>query len=219
MHYPYEEEIRNGEKGHSTDGGTHAPLIVNFPVASPSSKALDGMVDFSDFLPTIADIAGVTAKELFPDIIFDGQSFWPQYIGKDIAAATTPPREAIFQFFYADSRNPNPASIPGYSNYDWANKEHGVGLGALQSAWAQNQKYKLYRDGSMYRIEDRHEVSRVSATCIGQFRGPMKDKAATSHPVHGYYGNVGIVNAERCAALCTVQSQSDISAGHSPPRH
>ena len=69
--YPYGEEKRKGEKAYATDGGTHAPLIVNCPGTVPAGTVSDDLVDFSDVLPTIADITG--AK--LPEVKLDGRSF------------------------------------------------------------------------------------------------------------------------------------------------
>ena len=76
--YPYGKEKRSGEKALATDGGTHAPLIVNCPGTVPEGIVGNDLVDFSDFLPTIADITN--AK--LPKVKLDGRSFWPQCKGK-----------------------------------------------------------------------------------------------------------------------------------------
>jgi arylsulfatase A len=57
-----------GKKGIPHDRGTHAPLIIRHPEATPPSVVCDDLVDFSDFMPTLAEIAG--AK--LPDITIDG---------------------------------------------------------------------------------------------------------------------------------------------------
>ena len=63
-----------GGKGKTIDAGTHVPMIASWPGVVPSGKCQD-LVDFSDFLPTIVEIAGATLPK---DIQFDGQSFAPQ---------------------------------------------------------------------------------------------------------------------------------------------
>jgi len=62
------EEIVGGKRK-STDGGTHVPLIANWPgtIAAGSTEAL---IDFSDMLPTMVDLAGIE-----PPIDSDGHSF------------------------------------------------------------------------------------------------------------------------------------------------
>ena len=76
--YPFGDEQRKGEKAYATDGGTHAPLIVNCPGIVPSGTVTDDLVDFSDMMPTLAEI---TAASL-PDVELDGRSFWQQCLGK-----------------------------------------------------------------------------------------------------------------------------------------
>ncbi|MHC4906522.1 MAG: sulfatase-like hydrolase/transferase, partial [Planctomycetota bacterium] len=56
LKYPYKGEQRKGEKAYPTDGGSHAPLIVNCPGIVSQGFITDDLVDFSDFMPTLADI-------------------------------------------------------------------------------------------------------------------------------------------------------------------
>jgi len=63
-----------GGKGKTIDAGTHVPMIASWPGVVPSGKCQD-LVDFSDFLPTLAEIGGATLPK---DIQFDGRSFAPQ---------------------------------------------------------------------------------------------------------------------------------------------
>ncbi len=132
--YPFRTETRNGEKAYATDGGSHAPLIINCPGTIPKGIVTDDLVDFSDFLPTIADITGTP----LPSVKLDGRSFWPQCLGKK-----GNPRKWIFQYYY-------PKFTP-------AAKAHGQGVNGLEIVWAQNQNFKLYRDGTLYSTKDRHE--------------------------------------------------------------
>ncbi len=73
------EEMRGG-KGEHTDAGTHVPLIVNQPGAVPAGTTCADLVDFSDFMPTFADLAGAG---LPADRVIDGESFFPQVQGKE----------------------------------------------------------------------------------------------------------------------------------------
>ena len=137
--YPYGEEKRKGEKAYATDGGTHAPLIVNCPGTVPAGTVSDDLVDFSDVLPTIADIAG--AK--LPEVKLDGRSFWPQCLG-----TKGNPRDFIFQYYYP--------------KYKPAAAKHGQGVNDQEIIWAQNQRHKLYRDGTLYAVIDRYEKTPLS---------------------------------------------------------
>lgn len=48
-----------GAKGKMTDGGTRVPFIASWPGTIPVGKTSDELVDFSDFLPTMCEAAGV----------------------------------------------------------------------------------------------------------------------------------------------------------------
>jgi arylsulfatase A len=139
LRYPFGEEQRKGEKAYATEAGSHAPLIINCPALVKSGLACDDMIDFSDFLPTLADISA--AK--LPDVTLDGRSFWPQCQGKP-----GKPRTHIFQYYY-------PKFAP-------AAKAHGGGVNENEIIWAQNQQYKLYADGTLYAVADRYEKSPIS---------------------------------------------------------
>ena len=132
--YPFGSEERKGEKAYATDGGTHAPLIINCPGKVPQGVVCDDLVDFSDMLPTIADI---TEADL-PNVKLDGRSFWPQCQGKKGNS-----RQWIFQYYYPKYR---PAAA-----------KHGQGMNKNEIVWAQNQYFKLYRDGTLYAVKDRSE--------------------------------------------------------------
>lgn len=66
-----------GRKGSMTDGGTHVPLIVTRPGTVPATVSND-LIDFSDFLPTLCEIAGSSTEQL----TLDGRSFLPQLHGE-----------------------------------------------------------------------------------------------------------------------------------------
>ncbi|MHC4475938.1 MAG: sulfatase-like hydrolase/transferase [Planctomycetota bacterium] len=73
------EKIIKGGKGRLTDAGTRVPLIANWPGTVLAGKVSDDLVDFSDFMPTFAALAG--AK--LPDgVSVDGRSFAPLLRGK-----------------------------------------------------------------------------------------------------------------------------------------
>jgi len=68
-----------GEKGYTVEAGTHVPFIANWNGTIAQAVRNDNLVDFTDFLPSILDLAGVedTQKE-----IRDGMSFYQQLLGK-----------------------------------------------------------------------------------------------------------------------------------------
>ena len=142
--YPFKQEMRDGEKAYATDGGTHAPLIVNCPGTVPPGIVSDDMVDFSDVLPTLADITGAA----LPDVTLDGRSFWPQCQGEQ-----GNPRQSIFQYYYP--------------KFTAAAEPHGQGVNGHEIVWAQNQHFKLYRDGTLYALSDRHEATPIKPGIAG----------------------------------------------------
>lgn len=61
-----------GGKTKLTNGGTHVPLIANWPDVLPAGRTVDDLVDFSDWLPTLAEVAGA---KLPAGVRLDGRSF------------------------------------------------------------------------------------------------------------------------------------------------
>jgi len=68
-----------GGKGKMTDAGTHVPLIANWPGKVPAGRVTDALVDFSDFLPTLAEAARAKAPQ---GVKIDGRSFLGELLGK-----------------------------------------------------------------------------------------------------------------------------------------
>lgn len=68
-----------GGKGKMTDAGTRVPLIAYAPGHIQKSVIHD-LVDFSDFLPTLCDIANVDISTKTDSL--DGRSFLPQLLGE-----------------------------------------------------------------------------------------------------------------------------------------
>ncbi len=67
------------------------PLIVSWPGVTPVGQTTDDLIDFSDMLPTLCDLAG--AEVPAPNL--DGRSFLPQLKGKK-----GKPRKAIFCHYW-----------------------------------------------------------------------------------------------------------------------
>ena len=79
-----EAELRGavirGGKGKLSDAGTHVPLIAHWPGRVPADRAVDTLVDFSDFFPTLLELGGADAPA---DVVTDGVSFVPALLDRD----------------------------------------------------------------------------------------------------------------------------------------
>lgn len=105
-----------GMKGSTNQYGTHVPLIAFWAGHIKPGQVNDNLVDFSDFLPTITDVAGIT---LPPSFISDGMSFYPQLKG-DFSKT----REWIFCHF--DPKNGEKYEQKRFvQNRDWKLYESG----------------------------------------------------------------------------------------------
>lgn len=71
------KRIRGG-KGTMTDRGTRVPLIVRWPGRIKEGSSCDDLIDFSDFFPTLCEIAGAS----LPEEKLHGRSFAPRLFGK-----------------------------------------------------------------------------------------------------------------------------------------
>lgn len=79
-----------GAKGSNLDGGTHVPLIVSWPGKIAPGSVGKGMVDTTDFLPTLCEAAGAPP----PKEPIDGRSLLPQLLGKE-----SEPRQWIYCWY------------------------------------------------------------------------------------------------------------------------
>ena len=68
-----------GSKGSMFEGGSLVPMIVNWPGTTPAATVCADMIDFSDYVPTLAAVAGAKLPE---NVIIDGHSFLPQIKGE-----------------------------------------------------------------------------------------------------------------------------------------
>ena len=116
------------------NGGTRVPLIVSVP-GGEGGRVFDDLIDFTDFLPTLADAAGLT----IPDVnMLDGVSFLDRLQGR-----TGQPREWIYTYYFprpfAD-RFDNPQRHP-------------------EASYVRDKRYQLYGTGEFFDISvDPHQV-------------------------------------------------------------
>ncbi len=69
-----------GAKGETIDGGTRVPLIAHWSNMIPEGLVNEDLVDFTDFLPTLCEAAGIDHPQ---GVQLDGRSFLPQLMGKE----------------------------------------------------------------------------------------------------------------------------------------
>lgn len=117
------EEIQGG-KGEVTQNGIRVPLIANWPGVI-NRDVCDDLVDATDFLPTLAELAG---GETPVDWGADGVSFAPQLSGE-----RGTPRAWVF--FWYDPR-------PGWDKERFS-----------RHVFALNRDYKMFSDGGFFYIE------------------------------------------------------------------
>lgn len=63
------DRLIQGRKAHTTDAGTHVPLIVSWPGVVARGVVREELVDVGDLFPTILEAAGVRSAPEFPDAI------------------------------------------------------------------------------------------------------------------------------------------------------
>lgn len=120
----YQGRDWRGGKSYMTDNGTRTTLIANWPGGINKDSVNQDLVDFSDILPTLAEIGQGEMKE---GVELSGRSFAPQLRGEK-----GNPREWVYCWYF---RNGKPAN---------GGKKHSAG------EFARDQRYKLYRTGQFY---------------------------------------------------------------------
>lgn len=98
----YKGQAIKGGKGSTNQTGTHVPFIIYWKgVITPGSINND-LIDFTDFLPTIAGIAGAPVPTTYGTL--DGVSFYPRLLNQ---AGT--PRNWVFCHYIPGVSTPQPA--------------------------------------------------------------------------------------------------------------
>jgi arylsulfatase A len=122
--YYYNGVLTEGGKSNSTEAGTHVTMIVTWPNKITSARVNRNLVDFTDFLPTFADAAGISIPSDYG--IIDGHSFYGQ-----LAGVPNTPRDWIFCHYQPNTNNGNDKL----------------------KRWTQDTTYKLYDStGNFYNI-------------------------------------------------------------------
>lgn len=149
----------HGDKGSATDAGTHVPLIVYAPGIIRGGRVLDDLIDFTDFLPTLAEAIGA---KLPAGRTFDGRSFLPQLKGD-----RGNPREWLYTYYF-----PRPYA-----------EKYDTPYAHPEIRFARDQRYKLYGDGRLFDLRrDPEEKQAVSGDTAARAK---LQKALDSMPAHG----------------------------------
>ncbi|WP_190810681.1 sulfatase-like hydrolase/transferase [Flagellimonas sp. S3867] len=77
-----------GDKGYTTDAGTHVPFIANWKGTINPGSVNNNLIDFTDFTPTLLEVA---TQEKWDEKVLDGHSFYPQLVNQKYA-----PRDWVF---------------------------------------------------------------------------------------------------------------------------
>ncbi len=94
------QTVRGG-KGRMTDAGTHVALVARWPGKIAAGSVSDALVDFSDFLPTVLEAAGIERPQHL-----DGVSFLSQLLGNP-----GPTREWIYMWYWPRPEQGRPARM------------------------------------------------------------------------------------------------------------
>jgi arylsulfatase A len=90
------KEVKSG-KGKTTRAGMHVPFIASWPGVIPAGSICEELVDTTDFVPTLCEVA---AAALPKEVPFDGMSFLPILRG-----GKSQPREWIYSWYSATLAN------------------------------------------------------------------------------------------------------------------
>jgi len=142
-----------GGKGSLPDSGTHVALVANWKGKVPAGKVSNTLVDFTDMLPTLLDLAGAPVPD---SAKLDGQSFLPQLQGQ-----TGKPRKWVFCHYIRNGAPADPGTEKGRQKL--AQKQQLARVNKQLGRFARTQQYKLYDDGRFYDVaadvEEKHDLS------------------------------------------------------------
>lgn len=99
----YNGATRNGGKNLTNKRGTQTPLVVYWPARILPGQRKSTLIDFTDFLPTLADIAGIPRPTNYGTL--DGTSFYDNMVGNRIV------KDRTWVFAHWDN-SPNDTKVP-----------------------------------------------------------------------------------------------------------
>jgi arylsulfatase A len=135
--------VIKGGKASLPDAGTHVSLVANWPSAVKPGQVVDALVDFTDFLPSLAEVAGAGVPA---NTGGDGHSFVSVLKGTSASA-----RKWIFCHYIRNGVKPRPSSA-GKVAAEIA-KQEAAKKKKTMGRFARNQRYKLYGDGRLYDVQ------------------------------------------------------------------
>jgi arylsulfatase A len=148
-----------GMKGGVLEGATRIPCLLSWPAVIRPGSVYEGLVDFTDFLPTFAELTGGEIPAGSP---INGISFANMLGGHE-----RPSRRWVY---IHDGWHPNPARRELYDGHSWGGKPKALPGQPLEPRvdpplphikafrYVRGDRFKLYSDGRFYDlVEDLHE--------------------------------------------------------------
>jgi arylsulfatase A-like enzyme len=150
-----------GGKGNTYDGAFHIPALARWPKQIAPGQTSDFVWAFWDFLPTAADLAGVT-----PPADIDGISFLPALIKKG--------KQKMHEFFYWEY---DQDQLVRYGNWyaRKANGKQGIELYDLKNDPAQSKDLAAGHPDIIKRVQ---EIMRKEHTPSDVWPSPGESEAA-----------------------------------------
>ncbi|MFV0606762.1 MAG: sulfatase-like hydrolase/transferase [Niabella sp.] len=142
-----------GDKGATTERGTHVPMIVHWNGIEKKGSVNDGLIDFTDFLPTLMDISQHKENSTTKT---DGFSFYPQLVNKKAAE-----RKWVFCYYNPNWGNFTPRTYA--QDKEWKVYETG-------------EIYNLQKDPSEVSHLNSHQLSKQQKRKITKLKNVIKDK-------------------------------------------
>lgn len=155
-------ELIQGGKSYLTDQGTHVPFIANWPGTIEPGVTTDALVDFSDFLPTIAGLTGAATPE---DRVIDGRSFAPLLLGEEYQ-----PRPWVYQEWEGEA---------WIRNAEWKLYLNGDLF---------DMKNDPFEESPITRENDTEASAEIRAFLSGELQQLRRDQTATTEKNAGLIG-------------------------------
>src|SRR4029077_16942158 len=79
--YTDDDSLITGGKGSTTENCIHVPMVIYWPQTISAGSINNDLIGFTDFLPTLADIANIPLPTNYGSL--DGVSFAPRLSGNE----------------------------------------------------------------------------------------------------------------------------------------